>query len=232
MEEDYDFRVVETMDGATNFWFSFGDPTPGSVTSALLQPIPGGRCGNLQALVLTSRGHQDWGSGFGEYETTLGIANQMGYVDATDYEGISFWARATGFGTSNGFLLSLNDSHTADPLVCNQPMVEDIAGGGYTYNEGGMIVPLGGALPAPGDCGNAFRRPVLAHREWYLHTLPFESFMQVAEPNRRPTGVDRATLYSFTINVPKDSNLELWIDDLGLYRRRAPEDTAPAQSAP
>ena len=39
----------------------------------------------------------------------------------------------------------------------------------------------------------------------------------------REDGVERSALFQFSINVPKDSNLELWIDDLGAYRRRAPQ---------
>ena len=93
-----------------------------------------------------------------------------------------------------------------------------MASGGYAYNQAGMIVPHGGELPAPGDSGNGFHRPVLAQRHWYLHRLPFESFLQTANPNRVPTGIDRSALYQFAINVPKDSDLELWIDDLALYR--------------
>jgi hypothetical protein len=232
MEDDYDLKVIQTMDGTTNYWFGFGDPTPGAVTTATLQPIPEGRCGNMQAEVLTAHGHHDWGAGFGEYETTMGVIDQMGYVDATGYEGISFWARTTGYGTSSGFLLSINDAQSADPMVCTVPMASDVAGGDYTYNEGGMIVPIGGELPAPNDCGNAFQRPVLGRREWYLYTLPFEEFLQTANPNRQPAGFDRSRLYSFAITMPKGAEIELWIDDLGLYRRRAPEEAAPAQANP
>jgi len=212
-EDGYDFDVLQPMEGTTAQWFPFGDMTPGAMDAFEVREIPGGRCGSSAALVLTSHGHTDWGGGFGEYQTAAAP------VDASAYEGVSFWARATGFGTSSGFLLTINDRDTSMMGgVCIQRMAQDVAAGTYTYNEGGMLVPVGGALPGPDDCGNSFQRPVFARREWYLHRLPFASFLQTPNPNRIPTGIDRSGLYQFSINIPKDSNIELWIDDFGLYR--------------
>lgn len=216
----YEQRVLQDMEGALS-WFNFGDSTPGGFNLMEQRPITEGRCGSAAALVLTVTGHTDWGAGFGEFAT--GTAG----VDASGYEGISFWARAPGFGRSRGFLLTVHDRNTdADGGVCMERMAEDVASGGFTYNEAGMIVPLGGELPAPDDCGNGFQRVVTAQRDWQLHTLPFGSFQQTANPNLIPTGIDRSGLYQFAINVPKDSNIELWIDDLALYRRRAPTEPA------
>ena len=214
------------MEGTTASWFSYGDVTPGATNSVGLQPIPGGRCESTTALVITSQGHHDWGSGFGEYQTA------MAPVDATGYDGISFWARTEGYGTSSGFLLTINDRNTSPAgMVCVEPVTEDLVSGSYTYNQQGMIVPIGTRLPGAGDCGNSFQRAMFAHREWYLHRVPFASLQQTSNPNRSPTGIDRSGLYSFGLNVPKDSNLDLWIDDLGLYRQRAPNGAAPAPAA-
>jgi len=226
VDGDYDFMILQSMEGTTASWFNFGDATPGATDAVGLQPIPAGRCESTTALVVTSHGHTDWGAGFGEYQTA------MAPVDASGYDGVSFWARAEGFGTSSGFLLTINDVHTSvDGMLCVAPMTEDLVGGAYTYNEAGMIVPLGGRLPSANDCGNGFQRAVFAHREWYLHRLPFESFLQTPNPNRSPTGIDRSALYSFALNIPKDSNIDLWIDDLGLYRNSAPA-AAPEQATP
>jgi hypothetical protein len=227
VEDDYDFMILQPMEGTTAPWFSYGDPTPGSISTVALQPIPGGRCGSTTALVLTSRGHTDWGAGFGEYQTA------MAPVDASGYDGISFWARAGGFGTSSGFLLSVSDVNTSvTGMVCVEPMTEDVVGGAYTYNEAGMIVPLGGRLPAATDCGNGYQRAVFAQRDWYLHRIPFGAFLQTPNPSRNPTGIERSALYQFTIQIPKDSNIELWIDDLGLYRDSTSGAAAPTQAAP
>jgi hypothetical protein len=228
IEDDYEFNVLQPMEGTMASWYGYGDVTPGAVNTVGLQPIPGGRCESSAALVITSRGHHDWGSGFGEYQTA------MAPVDATDYEGISFWARAEGYGTSSGFLITLGDRNTNPAgMVCVEPTTEDLVNGSYTYNQQGMIVPVGNRLAGAKDCGNSFERAAFARREWYLHRVPFESFVQMANPNLSPTGIDRSALYSFGFSIPKDSNINLWIDDLGLYRHRAPEGAAPAaQAAP
>jgi hypothetical protein len=155
-------------------------------------------------------------------------------VNASEYDGVSFWARATGYGTSTGFSFTVQDGYTyadepdaaemegspaASRTSCTIPLANDTAEA-YVMNEAGMLVPVGGELPGPNDCGNPFVRVVTAQRTWHLHHLPFESFQQQALPNRRPSGLDKSALYQFAINVPKDSRIELWIDDLGLYRRR------------
>jgi hypothetical protein len=106
-----------------------------------------------------------------------------------------------------------------------------VVDGAYTYNEAGMVVPVGGELPSPLDCGNGFARVVTVNRHWQLYLLPFESFQQQAQPNRNPNGIDKSGIYQFAVNIPKDSIIELWIDDLGLYRHRTESAPAAADSA-
>jgi hypothetical protein len=171
--------------------------------------------------VLTAIGHSDWGAVFGEHQMAATP------VSAEGFEGISFWARAPLPHTSTGFLLTVNDRNTnMNGGVCTEPMA-DAATGAYTYNEGGMLVPVGGELPAATDCGNGFQRVVTVTRNWQLYVLPFESFQQQAQPNRIPSGLDRSGIYQFVINIPKDFRIELWIDDLGVYRRRTGEAPEP-----
>jgi hypothetical protein len=226
VNDDYEFLSLQPMEGATAPWFAFGDATPGGQSLVELRQIPEGpRCTSTTALVLTVRGHTDWGAGFGEYQTAMDLAG----VDASDYEGISFWARATGFGTSSGFIFGINDRNSSESgNVCTVPVVDPTTpDSDYIYNQAGMAVPASGALPGPDDCGNGFSRVMTAHREWYLHRIPFSMFRQLAQPNREPTGIDASGIFQFTVNVPKDSNLELWIDDLGAYRDRPVDARAP-----
>jgi hypothetical protein len=224
VNDAYDFIVAQPIEGTMTTWFTFGDQTPDNVTTLELRPLPEGRCGSMTALVLTSSGHTDWGAGFGEYNMPTAP------LDATGFEGVSFWARAPVEHTSMGFLLTVNDRNTImNGMVCTQPMVA-AAGGAYTYNEAGMIVPVGGELPAANDCGNAFQRVVTVTRNWQLYLLPFTSFQQQAQPNRIPSGLDPSGIYQFTINIPKDSIVELWIDDIGVYRRRTDEAPEPGGS--
>jgi hypothetical protein len=223
--DPYTFQVLQAMEPDMMLtWFPFGDETPGATNTIALTPIPEGRCESSTALVLSTSGYTDWGAGFGDYQMPMMPA------DASEYEGVSFWARAGGYGTSTGFTLTINDRNTtAAGMVCVQPAATDVVEGDYMYNEGGMIVPVGGDLPSPQDCGNGFIRVVSLTRDWRLYTLPFESFQQEAEPNRNPAGIDRTGIYQFTFNIPKDSIIELWIDDLGLYRHRSDGEPAATQ---
>lgn len=215
INDEYDFNILQPMEGTMASWFAFGDAIPDATEALTVAPIPEGRCESTAALVLSARGHTDWGAGFGEYQTPAAP------VDATGYDGISFWARAPVPHTSLGFMLTVQDRDThPDGMVCVEPIV-DVANGAYTYNEAGMIVPVGGELPSALDCGNGFQRVVRVTRDWQLYLLPFESFQQQAQPNRIPSGLDRSGIYQFAVNIPKDSIVELWIDDLGVYRRRA-----------
>jgi hypothetical protein len=226
--DDYDFDILQPMDGTTAMapWFNFGDTTPNATNSYEIRPIPEGRCGSTTALVLSARGHTNWGAGFGEYQTA------MAGVDASEYEGVSFWAQVPDDGMSTGFVLTLHDRNTSTAaMICVEPMTTDVVDGAYTYNEAGMVVPVGGELPSPLDCGNGFARVVTVDRHWQLYTLPFESFQQQAQPNRNPNGIDKSGIYQFAVNIPKDSIIELWIDDLGLYRRRAESTPAAADGA-
>jgi hypothetical protein len=252
-QEDYEFQIfqpmegppcppIEGMDPQCANWFSFGDSAPDSETAITLLPVD--RCDSTAALVMTSRRHTDWGGGFGDYDITMatqveaaippnsmnpnGLPALSTGFDASGYEGVSFWARATGYGTSTGFVFNLNDHNThPNGRICQEPVVDPNATTGYTVNEAGMTVPIGGEIAGPNDCGNVFSRVVVAERTWTLHLLPFNSFRQIAQPNIEPAGFDASGLMQFSINIPKDSNIELWIDDLGVYRRRAANNPAP-----
>lgn len=209
--ERYQLLPYQPLEGATASWFNFGDDTPGAVNAFEMRELDPPRCESAWALLLTANGHDDWGAGFGEYQTA------MAPIDASEYDGVAFWARAT--GPTRGFTLTLQDRYThPDGMVCTERANSDVLGGGYTYNEAGMIVPVGGELVSPLDCGNGYVAVVSAPPVWNLIRIPFRDFRQEALPNLRPEGLDTSALYQFAINVPKDSDLELWIDDLGIYK--------------
>jgi hypothetical protein len=79
-------------------------------------------------------------------------------------------------------------------------------------------------LRAGNFCGNTFRRPLVVTENWELYFLPFDSFSQDPLPSRSPTGMDTSAIYQFGFQIPKEANLELWIDDITFYRRRAADD--------
>jgi hypothetical protein len=69
-------------------------------------------------------------------------------------------------------------------------------------------------------CGNSFSHVVTTDETWRYYTLPFSEFVQDrSQPNVRPEGLDPTVqLVRFTIRFPVETDIELWLDDLGLYR--------------
>jgi hypothetical protein len=202
------------------------------------RPIPGGRCGSTVALVLMSSGYQDYGSGFEDYHfgnlvTTSGYLNgQLGILpyNASKYEGIAFWARSPG-ATTKAVTLQATDGHSNDDSVMNltsciyEVGVDAGSGSGsgtttITSASGSATTTTGGsALPPlpPGTCGNTFSYVFQFTDDWQLYEIPFSAFFQAATPNRAPTGFDPSTFFGFGVIVPKEAQLELWIDELGFY---------------
>jgi hypothetical protein len=241
-------------------WYAAADFTPGATITTSpngstlpATPIEGdGRCGSHSALLLESHGHHDWGSTFGDYR--IGTYSTPAPLDVSGYEGVAFWARDPGYTsrydgpTTKSIALNLVDVHGTPNIATGYMVTYDgsactnyIADGGAAPN-----VPVStatgstptGSMPVspivyPADaCNNAlFTLPIVLTDEWQLYTIPFGAFKENALPNREPHGLDLSALMSFTISVPKEEQLELWIDDFGFYRRNA-RDGGTADGAP
>jgi hypothetical protein len=250
-------------------WFAFGDSTPGAVPAGTdagdagdgapptsvppaTMPIPGGLCadtnaGATYALVLQSSGHNDYGSGFGDYAFANGFGSggfspggmcgadggpvsPAQYIDASSYDGLSFWARNPG-ETTKGIILQLTDIHSAR-VTCPTtgqcvPYGSDAGVNTYvTMGSNGTLPPgssVASAQPPADACDNNFSVAVLTSANWQLYTVPFSSFYQAFQPNRIPSGLDTAHVALFTIRVPKEGVVELWIANLGFYRKKGPD---------
>ncbi len=223
------FNAFETV-GDTPFWTA-GDKTPDAGTTDTVQTIPDGpRCGSKAAVVLRTSGNNDWGSIFG-----LNVFNPG---DVSMYEGLSFWARAPG-NTTKGFTLSLDDPNTANISGSNCKFYGSAGGtgapGGTAIDPNtGQTLSSGTVTRAiyPDECGNSYTTVVLATSEWEFYTVPFSAFHQTATPNRVPnavlteagnvpgTGLLTNKLLTFILRWPKQATAELWLDDLGFYRRQ------------
>ena len=57
-------------------------------------------------------------------------------------------------------------------------------------------------------------------KHWDLHLLPFEKFIQEANPNRESTGLDLSDIEYLGFQIRKESVLELWLDNIAIYRRK------------
>jgi hypothetical protein len=84
---------------------------------------------------------------------------------------------------------------------------------------GGLTVT--GPVPAANACGNSFFTVLVASETWQFHRVPFQSLAQAPWPNRTASGIDRSQILGRAIRMPKESEVELWIDDFGLYREWA-----------
>jgi hypothetical protein len=213
------------------------DGSAGAVMTGAVVPIPdGARCGSSAAMLITADKNNEWGSLFG----IIGFGRQ----NATGQEGLSFWARSTN-NTNTAFTVQFNDSNTGclvdpgDGGVCPMPPSNCITypaadgGTGVGTTDGtGMIIP--GSVttaPEPDQCGNPYSAIVTATNLWRFYTIPFTAFHQEALPNRVPnakltdtgslagTGLIPSDLLTLVFRMPKAMRTELWIDDVGFYRK-------------
>jgi hypothetical protein len=68
-------------------------------------------------------------------------------------------------------------------------------------------------------CGNFFEAPVTITHEWALYRISFGQFRQGVN-GRRFSQIDRQHLRLMEFKFPKDSDVKIWIYDIGFYRRR------------
>lgn len=217
----FEFKYIDHFEsiGASPLW-SAGDSTPGGSASASILTIPDGpHCGSDASLVLRASGNEEWGALFG--------FNQLGPQDASAYEGVSFWARA--LGKSRTVTIFLDDPNTSTNGIgnCQQSMPTCV-----------QVNPSTGACeslattPQPNECGNSYTAEATVTGEWQLLTIPFGKFQQANWPNRVPnailtqtgsapgTALLTSSLLGLTFRAAKKTDLELWIDDIGFYKKK------------
>jgi hypothetical protein len=162
--------------------------------------------------------------------------------DASDYQGISFWARAP-VGTSNGFTIWLDDPNTA--AVTNgycKAYSSGTDGGSPGYTTPSFYDPITNTFVSgdstssklPDQCGNGYGTVMVVATDWRFYTIPFSQLMQSALPNRVPnsllthTGSTPGTtlltnaLTGLGMRLPSEAQMELWMDKLSFYRKKGP----------
>jgi hypothetical protein len=190
---------------------------PNVVTTVGFEPIDGGRCGSTQALVMRSKGHTDWGSLFGNWKIA-----QTAWAGA-GFEGVAFWARASG-DSSATLVLDTWQTSAAGAAGIAQPgevcIVDCNAGSGtQAIDESGNILTQSYVSP-PGTCGNSFQYTLTVTNDWRLYAIPFKSFFQERKPNMSPNGLDPTHINGFSFRIPKEFGIELWLDDVALFRKK------------
>jgi hypothetical protein len=210
--DGYEIRVLEDYEDGSMSFVGSADGTPGAIQNVELSVIEdGGRCGSELAVVLRARGNRDWGGNFGVSSTWDG--------DASGYDGFSFWARSPG-PTTKGFTLFVEDPTTVESRYRLCVPYAGVAGSSTAMDPYGMIT-VRGPVPPANACGNPFFAVLFATERWQFHRVPFQGLAQAPWPNRTANGINRSAILGRNIRMPKESDIELWIDDFGLYRERA-----------
>lgn len=226
--EEYETLTLQDFEREEVQWFGVDDLTPGAevgdeTNTPTLEAIPqvreagaqeAGRCGSTQAIVFRARGFTTWGAFFADWTTV-----QSNITNLEDWEGFTFWAR-TAPGSDRSFFLEIDNAHTAlvdedqpeaDVNLCVEETKDENGNGTGRYPEG--------TDPAE-TCGNSYRAIVTTGEDWRFFTVAFDDLVQDRKkPNVRKGGFDPTVqLVRFRVKFPVETDIELWFDDLGLYR--------------
>jgi hypothetical protein len=225
---------------------SGGDNKYVASASVTITSIPDGpMCGISRAGVFRASHNNDWGGMFGMWKFSDTAIDPPERRDGSQFEGISFWARAPG-NTTKGFTLLLDDDNTAGNAVGHNCRDYSVDGGATgqpssttVVNDPGTGTPITGSsntrAPYPDECGNGFFVVVSLTSDWRFYTIPWSRFQQSFTPNRVPNAVlagdpgalDAGTtlltsrLRRLGIRMPKEAEMELWLAKLAFYRRTA-----------
>jgi hypothetical protein len=220
----YELRqpVVEPGETAPGNWYTMkNDSEPGAVATLVVGQIEnGGRCGTSPtSLLFLASGNKDWGCGFGNWGWRGAPLNGQGW------DGLALWARSKGvdeagvpYPTDPGFTISISDQTVqSEAGICVD--VADAGPGLTTTNPAGQITSINGQA-ATNTCGNSFDRPLVVTGEWQLYLLPWASFTQSLNPNRRAGTLDPSAIYNIVFRAPKEAVVALWLDDITFYRAK------------
>jgi hypothetical protein len=192
--EDGD-SLVATVGVRNGGWWVSSDGTSTTIPPAEQAPaaerILGGRCGSEYAMRVTGTGFTDWGA---VLSTTYRYTDETAPFDASQFRGITFWARV---GEEN------------DSTIRAQ--VQDL----NTHLAGGVCNP---ESSSPDACYNGFGVPLgEISDEWQKFTLEFSTLTQREGWGNRVPAVDPTALYTLEWNLDPNRTFDLWVDDIWFY---------------
>ncbi len=192
-----DFETPDTYGGLSGgrvpVWYLFNDMTVGTQLPALLEmtPMPAEdeavRPGSSYALFTSSTGFSSWGSGVG-VDLNNDTAKQI--YDASDYVGISFYAKVPG---------------SYRVVRVNVPDVGTDASGGVCDADAG-------------ECSDHFGELISLTADWQRHDVYFSDLKQVGWGLTRDA-LSLSEVYSVQFQIAAGKDVELWIDDLNLIKK-------------
>jgi hypothetical protein len=193
--------AIAMIGGRIGSWWAGGDPNSpaGSITPnglAASEPIPGGRCGSMQAVRITGQGFAEWAvlTTTMRWDSVDGGATAAQPYNAQGRSGVRFWARV-GDTSTDQIRFSISDK--------------------YSRPEGGLCVENG---PIGETCYDTHGTPLTGlGTSWRQFQIPFSGLTQRQFGLPRPEGLDTSAIYTIDFNFPMESVFDFWLDDISFY---------------
>lgn len=136
--------------------------------------------------------------GFGDWGLSFGSNFHGALTDASDWDGVAFWARRDEDSAVTTFTTAFADNHTS-----NQAQTHECRDG----------------LDVANLC-DPFGRGIAAEPEWKLYVLPFADLKQQGFGAASPLGaLDVENILGMSFQVGPGT-WEIWVDEIVYYRER------------
>jgi hypothetical protein len=241
--------VLDPIDMTTAFTYGDPTPGALATATVTMLP-DGARCTSMSALQITTHRFNDWGAAvsfygfhaaapvtFRDASASEGLAFWARAPGAT---GKAFTVVLDDYNTNDPTPLapgSTDPSTDLDPTDSNCVSYSGPDGGSQTISS---IDPMTGAVISSGSitvtppnaCGNGYSFVPRLTPDWQFFAIPFNAFHQSNMPNRVPNGTLKeegsspgtslltAKLTLLTLRMAKESDMEIWMDKLGFYRKQ------------
>lgn len=198
--QTYNHLLIEDFElGIAPTWWLSSDgtgqvlPMPGREPEATL--IEGGRCGiSKYALRITATGTEIYGG-------AMGVTFSPAAIDASQYDGISFWGRR-GMDSKKVLYFSVSDPFTDEYNSAKQSLkgipscLEETDNDNKKCDRYGLGVGL--------------------ETEWRFFKVPFAEFSQRGYGKKTPE-LNISQIYGLNIGF-ETGDWEIWLDDISFYK--------------
>lgn len=221
VESAFEFHPIFTGSDPTaelGNWYASGDLNaknmPGMGAYVVYENFSGDVCGHTDGKHFEFGLNHDWGAVGGRWQALAGAD-----ADASQYEGLSFWALSL---YDRSIELNLSDIHSADPPVgadLSETCIPDTVPGSTTKEPNPDFVDANG-VPRANSCGSLFSRRLIMSKSWTLYTIPFSEFIQVnRDPRFKPGGLETSAMRIFSFRIPKDTFVDVSFVNFAWYRK-------------
>ncbi len=190
--EDGDASILVSGD-RNGAWFSIHDGTPGSLwppsdSPFVMSPLSQMRGASKVSVRSNGSGFSTWGAAVG-LVFKIDDAKQPVFYDASQYKGVTFWAR-------------IGDDNSTTSLRAEFPDKNTAALGGVCQGD---------------RCNGHFGRVISLSQAWKQFTLAFSELKQPEFGMPQPA-VDLVHLAGIQFEFGKDATFYVLIDDIAFYK--------------